>query len=375
MSRCRPCRAAAAWRLALTMLALLLAAGCSGAAAGQAAGPGSAGAANPELDTGTPLNAPAPGFRLVNQFGQAMSLSQFRGKAVILAFNDSECTTMCPLTTAAMVEARQLLGPAGNRVQLLGVNANPHALSIHDVMAYSQTHGMVNKWDFLTGSRAQLERVWRAYHIALQIERGEIDHTPALMVIDPQGRERMLYLTQMYYAGVGQQAQLLAHEVSRVLPGHPAVARHQSLAFISGTGTKTRVTLPGVPDGSVSLGPGRPRLVMFFATWLSGTTNLGRHLLALNRYAEAARSARLPGLTAVDVAATEPSPGAAAAYLKRLGRPLAYPVARDDTGRVADGYGVQDQPWFVLVSAAGKIAWRHHGWLGLSALEKAAGRA
>ncbi|MDR0342059.1 MAG: hypothetical protein LBI49_02905, partial [Nocardiopsaceae bacterium] len=66
---------------------------------------------------------------------------------------------------------------------------------------------------------------------------------------------------------------------------------------------------------------------------------------------------------------------AAAAYLKRLSRPLAYPVARDDTGRVADGYGVQDEPWFVLVSAAGKIVWKHHGWLGPSALKNAAGRA
>jgi hypothetical protein len=77
----------------------------------------------------------------------------------------------------------------------------------------------------------------------------------------------------------------------------------------------------------------------------------------------------------VDEAATEPAAGAAAAYLKRLGRPLAYPVARDDTGRVADGYGVQDQPWFVLVFASGKIVWKHDGWLGLRALEAAASKA
>jgi cytochrome oxidase Cu insertion factor (SCO1/SenC/PrrC family) len=364
----------AAWRSALVLVVLLLA-GCSGTAVGPAGGSRSAGATNPDLDLGTALDVPAPDFRLVNQFGQAMSLSQFRGKAVILAFNDSVCTTVCPLTTAAMVEAKALLGAAGNQVKLLGVDANPDATSVHDVMAYSRAHGMVNKWDFLTGSRGQLEKVWRAYHIAVQIEHGEIDHTPALMVIDPRGHERKIYLTAMYYAGIGQQAQVLAREVSRVLPGHPAVARHGSLAFISGVGPASRVTLPGVPSGSVSLGPGRPRLLLFFATWVAGASGLRGRLLALNRYAEAARGGRLPALTAVDEAATEPAAGAPAAYLKRLGRPLAYPVARDDTGRVADGYGVQDQPWFVLVSGSGKIVWKHDGWLGLRALEAAARKA
>jgi thioredoxin-related protein len=42
---------------------------------------------------------------------------------------------------------------------------------------------------------------------------------------------------------------------------------------------------------------------------------------------------------------------------------------------VADGYQVQDQPWFVLVSASGKIIWSHDGWLPPSALESAAKRA
>jgi hypothetical protein len=52
-------------------------------------------------------------------------------------------------------------------------------------------------------------------------------------------------------------------------------------------------------------------------------------------------------------------------------------VALDQTGRLADGYGVQDQPWFVLTSAAGKIIWKHDGWLSVrdltAAVRKAAG--
>ncbi|MGH3274842.1 MAG: SCO family protein, partial [Streptosporangiaceae bacterium] len=100
---------------------------------GQAAGTGSA-AANPNLDTGTSMGGTrAPDFRLANQFGQPVSLSAFRGKVVILAFADSECTTICPLTTASMVAAKDLLGRAGDQVQLLGINANPQATSQADV--------------------------------------------------------------------------------------------------------------------------------------------------------------------------------------------------------------------------------------------------
>jgi len=114
---------------------------------------------------------------------------------------------------------------------------------------------------------------------------------------------------------------------------------------------------------------------MFFATWVAETSDLRAHLLALNGYARAARHGRLPGLVAVDEQTTEPSPGAAAAYLKGLGAPLRYPVAADVTGRVADGYGVADQPWFVLTSATGKIIWKHDGWLSVRALQAAAQRA
>ncbi|HEV3295877.1 MAG TPA: SCO family protein [Streptosporangiaceae bacterium] len=335
-----------------------------------------AAAANPDLDPGTSLGSrTAPDIRLENQFGQPMSLSQFRGKVVVLAFVDSECTTVCPLTTVSMVQARELLGAAGDQVQLLGVDANPSATSVHDVMAYSQAHAMVNQWDFLTGSLAQLRAVWQAYHIYVQIQAGQIDHTPALYVIDQQGREREIYLTTMAYASVGQEGQVLAQEVARLLPGHPKLARQGSLAYINGLGPASRATLSAAPSGTVTLGPGQPRLVMFFATWLSETSDLRGQLTALNAYAQAARRSGLPPLVAVDEAVSEPSASAAQAYLHQPGQPLDYPVALDTTGRLADGYGVQDQPWFVLTSAAGKVVWSHDGWLAVSALEAAARKA
>ena len=291
-------------------------------------------------------------------------------------FEDSECTTVCPLTTQSMLQAKQMLGAAGDQVQLLGVDANPTATSVADVLAYSRAHGMVNQWDFLTGSVAQLKAVWSAYHIAVQIEKGQIDHTPALFVIDQQGREQKLYLTQMAYSSVGQSAQVLADDLSSLLPGHPHVASQESLASITVQGPADHVALPSATSAAkVTLGPGVPRLVMFFATWLSEVSDLKSELTDGNTYAAAAAKDGLPPLVAVDETVVEPSAQSVRTYLSSLGTPLSYPVALDTTGRVADGYGVQDQPWLALVSASGKIIWSHDGWLPTPALEAAAKRA
>jgi cytochrome oxidase Cu insertion factor (SCO1/SenC/PrrC family) len=140
--------AALAGAAALSMLVALAGCGSSGGQASSSPMPTSSAAAmNPNLDPGSSLGGvSAPDFRLLNQFGQPMSLNQFRGKVVVLSFQDSECTTVCPLTAQSMLLAKQMLGSAGSRVQLLGVDANPDATSVADVLAYSRAHGMVNQW-------------------------------------------------------------------------------------------------------------------------------------------------------------------------------------------------------------------------------------
>ncbi len=329
-------------------------------------------AANPELDPGTPLSRTAPDFTLSDQFGRPVSLHDFRGKVVILAFNDSQCTTICPLTTSAMLDAKAMLGKAGARVQLLGVDANPKATAIADVLAYSQVHGMGTAWRFLTGSLPALERVWKAYSIGVQITQSQVDHSPALFMIDPAGRLVKLYVTQASYAAVPQFAQILAREASSLLQGHPRVRSNLSYSQIAGVSPAVRITVPRAGGGTVRLGPQQGgHLFLFFATWDQEVTSLAGHLDALNRYAAAASAEHLPGLTAVDEASVEP-PGALDRFLSGLDERLGYAVAVDGSGRLADGYEVQGQPWFVLVSGAGRILWywqvASSGWLATDKL-------
>jgi cytochrome oxidase Cu insertion factor (SCO1/SenC/PrrC family)/thiol-disulfide isomerase/thioredoxin len=322
-------------------------------------GPGAAALAlNPSLDPGSALPArPAPDFTLSDQVGRSVSLRSFRGKVTLLDFNDSECTTICPLTTTAMLDAKRMLGPAAKQVQLLGVDANPKATSIDDVLSYTQLHGLTGKWQFLTGSLAQLRRVWHAYGIQSSIQRGLISHTPALYVIDRQGRLRRLYMTQQSYSAVDQFGQIIAREVSSLLPGHPAVRSDLSYRPVPTIPPTRSVTLPRVGGGRVALGPGAPHLYLFFDTWDREVTSIAGELDALNAYSTHAGAAHLPALTAVDEGSVEPSPSALPSFLRRLPQRLRYPVAIDTSGRVADGYEVQGEPWLVLTTASGRIAW------------------
>jgi hypothetical protein len=216
-----------------------------------------------------------------------------------------------------------------------------------------------------------VKRVWTK-HVAVAIEHGHVDHTPALFLITAAGRFDKVYLTQMSYAGVDQQAQLLAHEASSLLPGHPTVHSRLSYAQIPVIYPHAPVALPRAGGGAVRLGPGSPRLLVFFATWETEVTDLAAQLNLLGRYEATAAAQGLPQLDAVDEASVEPSPAALPRFLGTLARPLSYLVAIDSTGRVADGYRVQDDPWLVLVSATGRILWYHDistsGWLATSAL-------
>ncbi|HEX4033163.1 MAG TPA: redoxin domain-containing protein [Solirubrobacteraceae bacterium] len=330
---------------------------------------------NPDLDPGTKLHGQAPNFTLTDQFGRPQSLRALRGHVVILAFNDSQCTTVCPLTTAAMVEAKGLLGAAGGSVDLVGINANPKATAVHWVRAYSQAHGMLHQWKFLTGSLAQLRGVWRAFHIDVQIEAGQIDHTAALYVIDGRGHYAKVYVTAMAYSSVDQQAQILAREVSALLPGHPKPRSALSYQRIPPISPTSNVALPRSGGGKLEVGPAKgPRLYLFFASWLTEITPLGAQLDALRQYAAIAPHSGLAPLTAIDEGSVEPSQSALPRFLATLRKPLSYPLAIDRTGRVADGYLVEDQPWFVLVSRSGRTLWywdvSTQGWLTTGQLAK-----
>ena len=337
----------------------------------------SSSSANGVVDPGSSLaGRPAPQFTLTDQFGKKVSLSQFKGKVVILAFVDSQCTTICPLTTESMMRALQMLGPnAASHVQLLGINANPQAISVSDVMTYSKNHNMVNSWHFLTGSLSQLKSLWKKYYIYDQIVKGQIDHTPALYIIGPNGKEQYLFLTPSQYAAVDAQASVLAHQVAKFLPAS-VKPQLKSVAYHASTiGPDIETALPLADgQGNAYIGPGHPQLLVYFASW---APNVEANLKALDQYAGTKGA---PDTFAIDVLPTEPNNQPNQSLLKAVS-PKHYQIALDETGNVTDAYNVTDLMWITLTDGRGHIIWSHDGWVPIhtlaakvkSALQKANG--
>jgi thiol-disulfide isomerase/thioredoxin len=255
-----------------------------------------------------------------------------------------------------MLDAKAMLGAAGRDVQLLGIDANPKSTSIEDVASYTEVHGMVGQWDFLTGTLPQLKRAWKDYSITAEITEKLVDHTPAIFVIGRTGKLVKLFLAAQSYSAIGQLGQLLATTAATVLPGHPKVNSDLSYQHIAGVPPTQSVLVPKYGGGTVKLGPGKPRLFVFFATWDRQFTDLPAGLAQLSDYQVLAQQYHLPQVTGIDETAVEP-PHALAPFMSSLTSLPPFPVGLDRTGQVADGYEVEGQPWLVLVNAQGAIVW------------------
>ena len=193
------------------LLALLLAVFAVAAAIVRRAESGSgqsvlaaSGPAAAEAGDGFPINGRvAPGFRLTDQFGHAVSLSSLRGHEVVMAFVDTRCATVCPLTAAILRNAVHRIGPAAAaHVDLVAINANPTATRVSDVYRFSRSNGMVHQWKYLTGTPAQLKAVYHAYQVYVCVLKdGDVVHTSAIFLVDPSGRERLYFETLDSSAG------------------------------------------------------------------------------------------------------------------------------------------------------------------------------
>lgn len=162
--------------------------------------------ASPAGYEGSTLDGPAPDFRLVDQHGLGVALTDQRGRVVALAFLDSRCRDVCPLTAAHLRTVDQALGEAASQVAFLGVNVNVEANSVDDVAAATRQWRLheIPNWHFLTGSAGELEPVWEAYHVGVFAEpegADELRHTPGVFLIDRAGNLRWYVSTPMDEAG------------------------------------------------------------------------------------------------------------------------------------------------------------------------------
>jgi protein SCO1/2 len=201
-SRPRIVLLAGATVLVVALAAALALRGPSGssspAASSSPAGAGaSTGAASSSGFDGAELPAgPAHEFTLADltDGGRAVSLSQYRGQVVILAFVYSTCGDTCVVIAQ---QVRGALGELARPVPVLFVSADPAAdtpAHVNDFLAQVSLTGRV-QW--LTGSLVQLQTVWRAYGITpASAGPAAFDNSASVFLLDRAGRERVLFQSE-----------------------------------------------------------------------------------------------------------------------------------------------------------------------------------
>ena len=164
------------------LLAALVLAGCGGSKTPQLAG--------------QVLNPPvrAPDFRLVDQAGRSVSVSAQRGDWLVVTFLYTQCPDVCPLIAAQLNRAIGTKAGREARLHVIAVSVDPARDTPAAVKRYAVTHRLASSFQWAIGSRAQLARVWRAYHVAAQPgPKGTVTHSTFEILIDPEGNERAIY--------------------------------------------------------------------------------------------------------------------------------------------------------------------------------------
>ncbi len=138
-----------------------------------------------------PPAAVAPDFRLHDdETGKTVSMADWRGRDVIVTFMYSTCQDTCPLTAQ---QIRGALDALGHDVPLLIVSVDPKDDTPFHVKRFLVKEDLVGRATYLTGTRAQLEPVWKGYGV--QPQGKDFDHTAETVIVDGSGHQRIGYLS------------------------------------------------------------------------------------------------------------------------------------------------------------------------------------
>jgi len=136
----------------------------------------------------------APAFALRDQAGRLVGAQDERGHWLVVTFLYTHCPDVCPLIANTLgVTMRTLPG-----LRVLAVSVDPKGDTPAAVRTFLRAHRLPTGFRYLTGSRAQLAPVWARYHVASTGgPHATVSHTAFELLIDPAGRERLLYDAQI----------------------------------------------------------------------------------------------------------------------------------------------------------------------------------
>ncbi|HTR76085.1 MAG TPA: SCO family protein [Solirubrobacterales bacterium] len=137
----------------------------------------------------------APPIELTDQYGKKVDLAKLKGRSVLVAFLYTHCTDLCPIV-AGKVHTAYAQIPKSQRPVFLAVSVDPAHDTPASAATFNKRHRTTGEIDWLLGSQAELEKVWKAWGVKPEHNANdpeEIEHNAEIFAIDPQGQIRALY--------------------------------------------------------------------------------------------------------------------------------------------------------------------------------------
>ncbi len=183
----------------LLVLAIVVAGIIAGVAAAQYLR--RADAAPPELEQAVFFSATRalPDFALMDQAGQPFGPERLRGHWTFLFFGFVNCPDVCPTTLATLAATRKALAdlPAGLQPAVTLVSVDP-GRDTPEVLARYVSH-FDPSFTGVTGSPGAIEELTRGLGVAVVVSPADaegnysVDHTAAIFLVDPEGRQAALF--------------------------------------------------------------------------------------------------------------------------------------------------------------------------------------
>ena len=129
--------------------------------------------------------------RLTDSQGQSFSLSDYRGRPLVISLIYTSCSTVCPTTTQhlldAVAEARRSVG--ADRFAVLTVGFDARNDTPQRMAVFARQHGIpLATWRAASGDATTLAALMRDLGFSYQTAAGGFDHVTQTSIIDAEGR-------------------------------------------------------------------------------------------------------------------------------------------------------------------------------------------
>jgi protein SCO1/2 len=157
---------------------------------------------------------PAPPLSLRNYLGERVTLASFKGKAVLVTFLYTNCPDVCPLITANLRVAQNLMGAAtAAKAEIIAVSVDPKGDTPKAVATFLARHQMTGRMKYLVGSAHELAAVWKTWGVGSERDAQQpqfVNHSGLIYGITGSGKRLTLYAANFKPSDIAHDVPLLA---------------------------------------------------------------------------------------------------------------------------------------------------------------------